>query len=119
MAKRISIIAIGAALIALLPVGLASGAKGPTKHHLVLTDRGAYLMTTAGYPAPGGRSLQAGVSTLKLGGEVRRGTSKRRIEVLGIHGGVGGPVVEFKGTSITYDRAGSSNASFQIGRAHV
>jgi hypothetical protein len=112
MAKRISIIASGAALIALLLAGLASGAKGPTKHHLVLTDQGAYLKTTAGYPAPGGRSVQAGLSTVKLDGKVRRGTSKRQIEVLGIEGGVGGPVVDFKGTVITYFRAGSSNASF-------
>ena len=106
MTKRISIIASGAALIALLLVGLASGAKGPTKHHFVVTDQGAYLKTTAGYPAPGGRSLQAGVSTLKLGGEVRRGTSKRQIEVLNIEGGVDGPVVDFKGTIVSYDRAG-------------
>jgi hypothetical protein len=108
MAKRISMIAIGAALIALLLVGFASGAKGPTKHHFVLTDQGAYMKTTAGYPSPGGRSVQAGLSTVKLGGEVRRGTSKRQIEVLGIDGSV----VEFKGTTITYDRTGSSKASF-------
>jgi hypothetical protein len=108
VAKRISVIALGAALVALLVVGLASGADGRTQRHFVLTEHAAYLKVTHGYPSPGGRSLQAGALRMRLGGDVKRGASRQRIEVISITNNV----VDFKAKTTAYVHSGSIEARF-------
>ena len=108
MAKRLPVIALGAAVIALLVIGLASGASGRTEHHFVLTEHAAYLKTTQGYPSPGGRSLQAGALRLQLGGDVKRGASRQRIEVVSINKNV----VDFKAKLTAYVHNGSIEGKY-------
>jgi hypothetical protein len=108
MTKRISLIGVGMALVALLVAGLASGADGTTKHHFVLSDQGALVKSSNGYPAPGETALEAAALKLKLDGNKRKGADTRRIELISITGNT----VEAKGKGVAYVANGSVKFKF-------